>query len=360
MSSNEKSIMVISFLQLVDLFKASLGGVLAAAALCPLAIWVARRMGLLDVPGSAAHKQHMRTTPLAGGIALVLSSIVSVLIFHLANKDILPLLVAVVIIFLFGLWDDAKGLGAPVKLAGQMLASIFLITSDVSVHFLEGLSIPYLSGNMLIVLDWGVTILWFVGITNAFNLIDSMDGLAVGIAGIAFAFFMIMALVAQQTYLAIFSACLLGICIGLYAFNVSPARLFLGDSGAQTLGFTLAAVAMIYTPHNLPQASSWFVPILVLGIPIFDTTMVVASRLLRHKPVFHADRNHTYHRLVGLGLDPQRAVFAIHLITLVLNFLAFIALSLPPLESTLIFVLVVLAGMVFLVFLERKNPQFDE
>jgi UDP-GlcNAc:undecaprenyl-phosphate GlcNAc-1-phosphate transferase len=360
MSGIEKHIMVISFLQLVDLFKASLGGVLAAVALCPLAIWVARRMGLLDIPGSAAHKQHMRTTPLAGGIALVLSLIVSVLIFHLADKDIFPLLVAIVIIFLFGLWDDAKGLGAPLKLAGQMLASILLITSDVSVHFLEGLSIPYLSGNMLIVLDWGITILWFVGITNAFNLIDSMDGLAVGIAGIAFAFFMIMALVAQQTYLAIFSACLLGICIGLYAFNVSPARLFLGDSGAQTLGFTLAAVAMIYTPHNLPQASSWFVPIFVLGIPIFDTTMVVASRLLRHRPVFHADRTHTYHRLVALGLDPQRAVFAIHLTTLVLNFLAFIALSLPPLESTLIFVSVVLAGMVLLVFLERKNPQFDE
>jgi UDP-GlcNAc:undecaprenyl-phosphate/decaprenyl-phosphate GlcNAc-1-phosphate transferase len=356
----EKGIMAISFLQLVDLFKASLGGVLAAVALCPLAIWVARRMGLLDIPGSAAHKLHMRTTPLAGGIALVLSLIVSVLIFRLANKDIFPLLVAIVIIFLFGLWDDAKGLGAPVKLAGQMLASILLITSDVSVHFLEGLSIPFLSGNMLIVLDWGVTILWFVGITNAFNLIDSMDGLAVGIAGIAFAFFMIMALVAQQTNLAIFSACLLGICIGLYAFNVSPARLFLGDSGAQTLGFTLAAVAMIYTPHNLPQASSWFVPIFVLGIPIFDTTMVVASRLLRHRPVFHADRTHTYHRLVALGLDPQRAVFAIHLTTLVLNFLAFIALSLPPLESTLIFVSVVVAGMVILVFLERRNPQFDE
>jgi UDP-GlcNAc:undecaprenyl-phosphate/decaprenyl-phosphate GlcNAc-1-phosphate transferase len=352
--------MSISFLQLVDLFRASLGGVLVGVALCPLAIWIARRMGLLDIPGSAAHKQHTRPTPLAGGIALVLSLVAVVLIFNLFSKDISPLLVAVAIIFLFGLWDDAKGLGAPIKLAGQMLASILLITSDVSVHFLEGLSIPFLGKHMLVVLDWGVTILWFVGITNAFNLIDSMDGLAVGVAGIAFAFFMIMALVAQQITLAIFSACLLGICIGLYVFNVSPAHLFLGDSGAQTLGFTLAAVAMIYTPHNLPQASSWFVPIFVLGIPIFDTTMVVASRLLHHRPVFHADRTHTYHRLVALGLDPQRAVFVIHLTSLVLNFLAFIALSLPPLESTLVLCSVVLAGVILLVFLGRKNPQFDE
>jgi UDP-GlcNAc:undecaprenyl-phosphate GlcNAc-1-phosphate transferase len=352
--------MAISFLQLMDLFKANLGGIIVSIALCPLAIWVARQMGLLDIPGSAAHKQHSRPTPLAGGIALFLSMIILVLVFHLTNKDIFPLLVAVVIVFFFGLWDDAKGLGVPVKLAGQILASLLLIASDVSVRFLEGLSIPFLSGNMLIVLDWGVTILWLVGITNAFNLVDSMDGLAVGIAGIASAFFMIMALVAQQTYLAIFCACLLGICIGLYAFNVSPARLFLGDSGAQTLGFTLAAVAVLYTPFNLPQASSWFVPILVFGVPIFDTALVVTTRLLHHKPVLKGDRSHTYHQIVALGLNPQRAVLVIHLTSLALNFLAFIALSLPPLQSNILFCAVVLAGVIVLVFLGRKNPQFEQ
>ena len=352
--------MAVSFLQLVDLFKASLGGIVVAVALCPLAIWIAKRMGLMDIPGSAAHKKHLLPTPLAGGIALVLSMLVLAPVFHLANKDITPLLIALIIIFIFGLWDDAKGLGAPLKLVGQILASIFLIASDVSVHFLEGLSIPYLHGNVLVVLDWGITILWFIGITNAFNLIDSMDGLAVGIAGIAFAFFMIMSLVAQQIYLAIFSACLMGICIGLYAFNVSPARLFLGDSGAQMLGFTLAAVGMIYTPNGLPQASSWFVPILVLGVPIFDTTLVVASRLIHHRPVFRADCSHTYHQLVALGLDPIRAVLVIQLATLVLSFVAFIALSLPPLEATLTFFGMVLAGVIIIIFLIRKDPQTEK
>jgi len=352
--------MAVSFLQLVDLFKASLGGIVVAVALSPLAIWIAKRVGLMDIPGSAAHKKHLMPMPLAGGIALVLSMVILTPVFHLVNKDLSPLLIALVIIFIFGLWDDAKGLGAPLKLVGQILASIFLIASDVSVHFLEGLSIPYLHGNVLTVLDWGVTILWFIGITNAFNLIDSMDGLAVGIAGIAFAFFMIMSLVAQQIYLGIFSACLLGICIGLYAFNVSPARLFLGDSGAQMLGFTLAAVGMIYTPHDLPQASSWFVPILVLGVPIFDTSMVVFSRLIHHRPVFHADRTHTYHQLVAWGLDPGRAVLAIQLTTLVLCFVAFIALSFPPLQATLTFCGVVLLGMLLLVFLALKNPRTEE
>ncbi|HVM70705.1 MAG TPA: MraY family glycosyltransferase [Anaerolineales bacterium] len=352
--------MAIPFLQLVDLFKASLAGLICALALSPLAIWIAKRVGLMDIPGSQAHKHHLKPTPLAGGIILVLSLVVLVPVFHLFNKDISPLLVALVVIFIFGLWDDAKGLGAPLKLTGQVIASIFLIASDVSVHFLEGLSIPHVSGNILVILDWMVTIFWFVGMTNAFNLIDSMDGLAVGTAGIAFMFFMIMAWVAQQPYLAIFSACLLGICIGLYAFNVSPAHLFLGDSGAQMLGFTLAAVGMIYTPHDLPQASSWFVPILVLGIPIFDTSMVVASRLIHHRPVFHADRTHTYHQLIALGLDPYRAVFVIHLATLVLCFVAFIALSLPPLEATLTFFGVLLMGLIILIFLARRNPKIEE
>ncbi|MFH1523487.1 MAG: MraY family glycosyltransferase [Chloroflexota bacterium] len=310
----------------------------------------------MDIPGSATHKLHAVPMPLAGGIALALCVLVLVPLLHLWQNDLAKLLVTATIIFAFGLWDDAKGLGATVKLAGQVLASILLIGSDISVHFLEGLSIPFISGNMLIVLDWGVTILWFVGITNAFNLIDSMDGLVVGIAGIAFAFFMGMALVSQQIFLAKFSAVFFGICIGLFIFNVSPARLFLGDAGVQTLGFILAAVAMIYVPDNLPQSSSWFVPIMVLSVPIFDTTLVVVSRLIHHRPIFHADRAHTFHRLIAMGLDPNRAVLAIHVTTLVLNFLAFIALSLVPFQANLIFGMAVCVGIAVLVFFECKEP----
>jgi UDP-GlcNAc:undecaprenyl-phosphate/decaprenyl-phosphate GlcNAc-1-phosphate transferase len=351
--------MSISFLQLVDLFKANLGGIIVAGVLCPLAIWITRRVGFLDVPGSSPHKQHKSPTPIAGGIVLVLSTLSLALIFRLSSKDIPPLMVAVVIIFLFGLWDDARGLKVPVKFFGQILAAILLISSDVSVHFLQGLTVQQNGGTLFVVLDWGMTILWLVGITNAFNLIDSMDGIAVGIAGIAFMFFMIMALAAQQTTLSILSACLLGICIVIYIFNISPARLFLGDSGAQTLGFILASVAMIYTPHELPQASSWFVPVMVLGVPIFDTTMVVVSRLRRHKPVFHADLTHTYHRLLSLGLHPCRAVASLHIVTLLLCLLAFIALSLPPREASIIFGATVLVGLTTLIFLVTRKPKPD-
>jgi UDP-GlcNAc:undecaprenyl-phosphate GlcNAc-1-phosphate transferase len=347
--------MTVSFLHLLDLFKVVACGVGAAVIFGPLAIWIARRTGLLDIPGAAPHKKHARPTPLAGGIVLVLSVLAVVTIFRLWQKPFTPLLAATMIVLVFGLWDDARGLSAPIKLVGQVLASVLLIASGISVKFLFGLSIPFINPNLLAALNWAITIFWLVGITNAINMIDSMDGLAVGISGIAFAFFMGMTLVAQQSSLAWFSGIFLGICIGLYIYNITPARLFLGDSGAQTLGFVLAAVAMIYSPDNLPQASSWFVPIMVLGIPIFDTTLVVVSRLYHHQPIYLADRAHTYHRLVALGLDPGRAVLAIHIASLTLNFLAFVALSLVPLQANLLFALVVAAGIISIFLLERGS-----
>jgi len=175
--------------------------------------------------------------------------------------------------------------------------------------------------------------------------------------GLPLLYFLGMALVAQQNQVALFSALFLGICIGLYIFNVSPALLFLGDSGSQSLGFILAAVAMIYTPMNIRQGSSWFLPILVLGVPIFNTTLVVITRLQIHKSIFHADLNHTYHRLVGLGLDPTRAMFTIHISTLILNLLAIIALSLSPWKANGVIFSAVIAGELLLLFFVYMYPR---
>ena len=347
--------MTISFLQLLDLFKVVASGIVAAVVLSPVAIWIARRTGLVDIPGAAAHKQHIRPTPLAGGIALALSALALLTVFRLWEKPFSNLLAATAIVLVFGILDDAKGLSAPQKLIGQILASVVLIASGISVKFLSGFSISFLSSGLTTVLNWIITIFWLVGITNAINLVDSMDGLAAGISGIAFAFFMGMTLVAEQSALARFSGIFFGICIGLYIYNITPARLFLGDSGVQALGFILAAVAMIYSPHNLPQASSWFVPIMVLGVPIFDTTLVVVSRLRHRRSIFHADLAHTYHRLVALGFDPGRAVLVIHIASLTLNFLAFIALSLVPWQANLVFGLVVVAGIALLIIFEQKS-----
>jgi UDP-GlcNAc:undecaprenyl-phosphate GlcNAc-1-phosphate transferase len=259
------------FLNLVIILASSL---LVSAAVCPLAIWVARKANLLDMPGAAAHKLHTRPTPLAGGIALVISAIIILGIFKIWGNPFIPLMGAVGIIIAFGLWDDARGISATKKLIGQVLAALVLIATGNYVRFLSGFTISFLNPGVITALNWIITILWLVGITNAFNLIDSMDGLVAGISILTFGFFVGLTLVSEQSDLARFCAAFLGISIGLFIFNISPAKLFLGDSGAQALGFVLAAVAFIYNPKDFPQGSSWFLPILLLGMPIFDTTLV--------------------------------------------------------------------------------------
>jgi UDP-GlcNAc:undecaprenyl-phosphate GlcNAc-1-phosphate transferase len=347
------------FIQLVMVFKVILVGLISALAIAPVAIWVAKKVGLVDIPGSAAHKQHPRKTPLAGGIAIAISAAILVTIFRLWTSPYTAILTGAAIIFAFGLWDDLKGLNATKKIIGQVLAMVVLISANVYVKILGDSSVLVYGPIIVKILNWLITAFWMIGITNAVNLIDSMDGLALGISKIALAFFTIMALAAQQVPLAIFCAIFLGICLGLDPFNIIPARLFLGDSGAQTLGFILAAVGILYTPQNLPQASSWFVPIMVLAIPIFDTTLVVVSRLRRHKHVFQGELNHTYHRLVTLGLPPNHAILVIHLSALFLSFLAFIALSLDPWSASLVFALTVCAGIGMLIYFERKLPRSE-
>jgi UDP-GlcNAc:undecaprenyl-phosphate GlcNAc-1-phosphate transferase len=150
-----------------------------------------------------------------------------------------------------------------------------------------------------------------------------------------------------------FSALIFGVCISLYLYNMTPARFFLGDSGAQVLGFMLAAIGILYNPPNLPQGSTWFMPILLLGIPIFDTTLVVVSRLRRHKPIFQADLAHTYHRLVRLGLTPGQAVLSVQIAAILLCNAAFLAMSLTPKAANVLFVCILLAGAAVIVIFER-------
>ncbi len=251
---------MIALNQVVLLFEAVLAGLLFTLLFNPFSVWLTRKIGLVDIVGRAVHKQHSYPTPLAGGISLVLVGFLLSGLFGLWHMPYWGLWAAAAIIFLFGIWDDARGLPALPKLAGQIIASCLLIASGISVQFLTKFSLPF-GTPALYGLGWALTILWLTGVTNAVNLIDSMDGLAVGVSGIAFAFFMGMAVVAQQIELSLFSGLMLGICIGLYVFNVTPARLFLGDSGAQTLGFLLAAVAILYNPSQPPQGPSWFIPI---------------------------------------------------------------------------------------------------
>jgi UDP-GlcNAc:undecaprenyl-phosphate GlcNAc-1-phosphate transferase len=329
---------------------------LATLVMAWLSIKIARRFQIMDIPGAAPHKRHTIPTPLAGGIALFSALIIVALGYQLfIQKEIRAILLSGIVIFIVGIWDDIKGISPFTKLIGQGLAAILLIYFGVYIRIFES---PEFfingQGGIYLLLDWTLTAFWIVGITNAFNFVDSMDGLAAALAGIAAAFFMLVTLNSNQPEVSRQSAILVGVCIALYFFNAPPARLFLGDSGAQMLGFILAALAIIYTPEDTFQTSSWFVPILILGVPIFDTTLVVISRLHHSRPIYKSALDHTYHRLVTLGVESNRAVMAMHLTALSLGCLAFIALSLPPLYANAVFGMVLTLGAAALLLLEMK------
>lgn len=343
------------------LFEAILLSLLLVLAMAWVSIRLATHFKLIDFPGSAPHKKHNRPTPLAGGIALLMTLLVAELLFGILDDwEIQAAFLAGGLIFLFGLWDDFKSISPLVKLGGQVLAAVILIRMGIFIRIFESPEF-FIRGNdaLNLYLDWLLTILWVVGITNAFNFVDSMDGLAVGLGGMAASFFMLVTLDSQQLPLSLHSALIIGVCIGLYLFNSPPALLFLGDSGAQTLGFFLAVLGIAYSPQGANQSSSWFVPILLLGVPIFDATLVVFSRLRRKKPIYSASRDHTYHRLLNMGLEPFRAVLVMHVSALVLGCLAFVALNQPPLVANIIFSSVLVVSVLAVIFLDRRKSWRD-
>jgi UDP-GlcNAc:undecaprenyl-phosphate GlcNAc-1-phosphate transferase len=258
------------------------------------------------------------------------------------------------IILIFGLWDDIAGLGAGPKFFGQFLGAAVVIYTGTMIDILP---VDFFYGNQFItnIANQTLTFIWLVGITNAFNLIDSMDGIVAGLSAIASVLFVVVTTISGQPMLTLWAVMLAGISLALYFWNSPPARYFLGDSGAQTMGFLLAALAVLYTPTDLAQASSWFVPILILAVPIFDTSLVVFSRLRRHIPPFEGNRDHTYHRLVTAGLKPGLAVNLLHVTAICLDGIAMYALYQPPLTANLIFVLCLLAAGGLLVTFEFKE-----
>ena len=315
------------------------------------------RLRLIDSPGTAIHKIHTAPKPIAGGIAMFVVLLVTAILFQTGrDHDLLVIMLATLVIFVFSLWDDARNLPPWLKLAGQGLAVVVLIWLGVYIRIFESPEFfIQLPRAWAIFCNWILTFLWIIGITNAFNLIDSMDGLAVGLGGIASGFFMLMAFEAGQPMLALQFALLLGVCAGLYFFNSPPAVFFLGDSGAQTLGFLLAVTAILYTPQGANQSSTWMVPVLVLAMPIFDTSMVIISRLRRRHPVYHARLDHTYHRLVYLGVPSTRAVLTLHLAALLFGSLALFVLYQTPFWANVIYILCLLVGAVLIILLDHRE-----
>ncbi len=270
----------------------------------PLARRIALRAGMLDQPG--ARKIHATPIPRLGGVAMYGAFLLALILF--ADRFYVPQLISIVVgatcVSFLGFWDDRVGLHAWIKLAGQLFAAELLIVTGVSIDLFHQPA-----------LDLALTLLWIVGITNALNLLDNMDGLSGGIAAIAAAFFLLIAALNGQYLVGSLSAALLGAAIGFLVYNFNPASIFMGDAGSLFIGFLLAAVGIkLRFPAHAPL-ETWFIPILVLGVPIFDTTLVFISRVRRGvNPLTHPGTDHTSHRLVQRGLTRREAVLTLYLV----------------------------------------------
>ena len=274
------------------------GALIIAYGATPLARRVAPRLGVMDHPNP--RKVHAHPMPLLGGAAIVGASLLVLLLLRdrFEIQQLGSILLGAALMALLGFYDDRWGLRPWLKLLGQILAAFILIASGVQVT-----SLPADWLNIL------VTLVWVVGLTNSLNLLDNMDGLSSGVAAVCSAFFLIMAAVSGQIYVGALAAALLGATSGFLVYNFNPASIFMGDTGSLFLGFMLAAIGIkLRFPDNVPFLT-WMVPIIVMTVPIFDTTLVFVSRLRRGKnPLTTPGKDHLSHRLVARGFTTRESV----------------------------------------------------
>lgn len=272
--------------------------------------WLALRTGMVDHPGP--RKVHAKPMPLLGGIAIYTGFVVAVLlaVHNLAERQIIAILAGATLVTVIGVLDDGGLLHHQVKLfIGMPLAALLLLASGLRARFFSA----FLPAEMGALLDIGVTMLWVVGITAAFSILDHMDGLCAGIAAVAAAFFTMAAAASGQTLVTTLAAAALGAALGFLRWNFSPARIFMGDGGAMLLGFLMATLGLKLRSADLHVPLTWLVVALILAVPIFDTTLITISRSRRGLvPFTSPGKDHTAHRLANLGLGHRGAVIALY------------------------------------------------
>jgi UDP-GlcNAc:undecaprenyl-phosphate GlcNAc-1-phosphate transferase len=309
----------------------------------PIIRRLANRLGFVDRPD--ARRIHRMPVPLLGGIAIYAGFILALVIFGegWVVSQAIGILVGATLVSFLGIWDDRWGLRPIMKLLGQACATGIIVASGVQVSFL-----PNQALNLL------VTFLWVLGITNALNLLDNMDGLSGGVGALAAAFFLLLAAWNGQYLVASLAAALMGVCIGFLVYNFNPASIFMGDAGSMFLGFVLAVVGIKLRFPGRPNIITWMIPVVVLGLPVFDTTLVVFSRLRRGiNPLTNPGRDHASHRLVLLGLSQRQAVVLLYGVCCALGLVGLLIMHSGLREAYLLGIMVLLVGLASLFALER-------
>ncbi|MDR3305190.1 MAG: undecaprenyl/decaprenyl-phosphate alpha-N-acetylglucosaminyl 1-phosphate transferase [Clostridiales Family XIII bacterium] len=330
-----------------------------AAAVTPLSMRIAEKIGAIDVPGDA-RRMHSAPVPRLGGLAIAVSFLIVMFICReqvlqryawvLDSAEILEKLTAVfiggIIIFIVGLIDDMLNLKAWIKLIGQAgcAAAAFFLGVRIPAIGLFGWQFSTESG---VVVSFIITVLWLVAITNMINLIDGLDGLAAGVSGIA-AIAIAYADYIHGQYTAAFAMVVLaGAAFGFLPFNFFPAKVFMGDSGAMFLGFTLASLSII-GPAKSATIMATIAPVLVLGVPVFDVAFAMIRRRIRGKSIFSADKGHLHHQLTRIGMGQRRSVLMLYGISGIMGIAAIVFSRDLFVEASGLFVIAVVFIFIFI------------
>lgn len=327
----------------------------AAVSFCmtPIAKRLAYRVGAIDVPKDD-RRVHKIPIPRMGGLAIYIGFVVSILISLPINKKIIGMLIGATLIVLMGILDDIKPLSAKTKLFGQILCASILVYCGFRISMLN---IP-LTGRAVYFsfafLSIPVTIFWIVGITNTLNLIDGLDGLAAGVATIAAFSLAYVAYVNERFGAALMMLAIAGAAIGFLPYNFNPAKIFMGDTGSLFLGYMLAAISIDGAVKGA-AALAIVVPVLALGLPIFDTTFAIIRRARNGKPIMEPDKGHLHHRLLSKGIGQKKTVLILYIVSAALGFSAALISADKILDS--LFILLIVS---VLMYVNIKRPAFQK
>ena len=299
---------------------ALLAALVISFLMTPVVKTFAYKVGAVDVPKDA-RRMHKIPIPRLGGLAIFIGFMVSVLVLGnvRGNGQMQSILLGSVIIVVLGVVDDIMALPAMLKFVVQIAAALIPALNGVVI---QAFSNPNIFSDSLYwvlgPLSVPFTVLWIVAITNAVNLIAGLDGLANGVSAISATTMLVIALLASEAEVAVVMAALVGACVGFMPYNLNPAKMFMGDTGATFLGYILATMS-IQGLFKFYAVISFAVPFLILGLPIFDTAFAFIRRIAHGQSPMHADRGHIHHRLIDMGLNQKQAVATLYVISAMLG-----------------------------------------
>ncbi len=336
--------------------------------LTPLVKMIAFKVGAVDIPKDE-RKIHKKPIARLGGLAIIISVVFTIVMNILfvkytswsfsLERNTLGVLAGCCIIVIIGIIDDIKPQKAKVKLLFQMLAAIFIVfVSDIRVR---AVSNPFSSSGILELnyyFSCFVSICWIIGVTNAINLIDGLDGLAAGVSAVSCIAMFFISMILKDINTEMITIILAGAIVGFLPYNFNPAKIFMGDTGSTFLGFTLGVISISGTLKAYTTISI-VIPLLILGLPLFDTTFTILRRICTGKPVMEADRGHIHHKLIDRGFSQRQAVLLMYFASAVLGVSAVWITSIGQLSILMTVVIIVMLTLILSKFvadiLRAKN-----